>query len=115
MQVAKELVRDMYQTLMNETQKDTSMLIAYCCKEFNSVIIICGEVSQRENQKGNCNMSIYFYSYCMSESHSAASAICRRVSQQNIPKVQEKGLHVVFSIHSNSLTGRVPCPVKEGV
>lgn len=88
---------------------------AYCCKELNSVIIICGEVSQRENKKGNCNMSIYFHSYCMTESHSAASAICRRVSQQNIPKAQEKGLCIVFSTHSNNLTGRVPHPIKERV
>lgn len=74
----------------------------------NSVISSSGVVSQRESKKGNCNVSIYFHSYCMTESYSATSAICRRISQQNIPKAQEKGLCVVFSTHSSSPTGRVP-------
>lgn len=85
---------------------------AYCCKELNSVITICGEGSQRENKKWNCKVSIYFHNYCMRESHSAASAICRRVSQRNIPKVEEKGWCIVFSTNSSSLTGRVPHPLK---
>lgn len=92
--------------------KHNHMLIVV---EMNSVISISGVVSQRENKKGNCYVSIYFHSYCMTESHSAASAICRWVSQQNIPKAQEKGLCVAFSTHSNSPTGRVPHPVKERV